>query len=132
MKITRLKYTLSVSLLLISQIVHGQEIANGCPRYDLSMQALKDMTEEIVLTMGYVVALMYAVAAVLSVYGVTVVYIKMTTGEPGVTKSIVQLVGTCLFLISAFVVLPAFFGYQLLGPDKWSWRDFLPILPFYS
>lgn len=126
MKITRLKYTLSALLLLISQIVQGQEIANGCPRYDLSMQALKDMTEEIVLTMGYVVALMYAVAAVLSVYGVTVVYIKMTTGEPGVTKSIMQLVGTCLFLVSAFVVLPAFFGFSLGGSHQWTWRDFLP------
>lgn len=127
MKITKLKYTLSASLLLISQIVRG-EIANGCPRYDLSMQALKDMTEEIVLTMGYVVALMYAVAAVLSVYGATVVYIKMTTGEPGIVKSIMQLVGTCLFLITAFVVLPAFFGYTTSGMfnnSSWSWRDFL-------
>ena len=31
----------------------------------------------------------------------------------GITKSVVTLVGACLFLIGAFLVFPAFFGYRI-------------------
>ena len=41
------------------------------------------------------------------------IYVKMNTGEDGITKSIVTLVGACLFLIGAFFVFPAFFGYRI-------------------
>ena len=34
-------------------------------------------------------------------------------GEDGITKSVVTLVGACLFLIGAFLVFPAFFGYRI-------------------
>ena len=37
----------------------------------------------------------------------------LATGEDGITKSILTLVGACLFLIGAFVVFPAFFGYRI-------------------
>lgn len=40
-------------------------------------------------------------------------YVKMNTGEDGITKSVVTLVGACLFLIGAFLVFPAFFGYRI-------------------
>ena len=41
------------------------------------------------------------------------IYIKMNTGEEGVKKNIMMLVGACLFLIGATIVFPAFFGYQI-------------------
>lgn len=41
------------------------------------------------------------------------IYVKMNTGEDGITKSVVTLVGACLFLIGAFLVFPAFFGYRI-------------------
>ena len=41
------------------------------------------------------------------------IYIKMNTGEDGVVKSIVSLVGACLFIIGASIVFPAFFGYRI-------------------
>ena len=40
-------------------------------------------------------------------------YSKMNTGEDGVVKSIVSLVGACLFIIGASIVFPAFFGYRI-------------------
>ena len=39
--------------------------------------------------------------------------VKMNTGEEGVKKNIMMLVGACLFLIGATIVFPAFFGYQI-------------------
>ena len=41
------------------------------------------------------------------------IYIKMNTGEDGITKHIVSLVGACLFIIGASIVFPAFFGYLI-------------------
>ncbi|KAA4198094.1 DUF4134 domain-containing protein, partial [Bacteroides ovatus] len=41
------------------------------------------------------------------------IYIKMNTGEDGVVKSIVSLVGACLFIIGASIVFPTFFGYRI-------------------
>ena len=41
------------------------------------------------------------------------IYIKMNTGEDGVTKPILTLIGACLFMIGASILFPAFFGYQI-------------------
>ena len=41
------------------------------------------------------------------------IYIKMNTGEDGITKSIMTLIGAIIFMISASIVFPAFFGYQI-------------------
>ena len=41
------------------------------------------------------------------------IYIKMNTGEDGVTKSILTLIGASLFMIGASILFPAFFGYQI-------------------
>lgn len=61
----------------------------------------------------YVLYLTYAVAAVMVVISALQIYIKMNTGEEGVTKSIVTLIGACLFMIGASILFPAFFGYQI-------------------
>ena len=41
------------------------------------------------------------------------IYIKMNTGEDGIVKSFLSLLGACLFIIGASIVLPAFFGYRI-------------------
>ena len=56
-------------------------ISNGGTNYSLTAQALAEMTDEVVLTMGYVVGLLYAVAALLAIYNATVIYIKLQAGE---------------------------------------------------
>lgn len=94
------------------QTVSAVTISDGSVNYSLSMQALSEMTTTVVATMGYVVGLLYAIASLLAIYNAMVIYIKINTGEGGLTKAILMLVGSCLFLIGATVVLPAFFGYN--------------------
>jgi hypothetical protein len=38
----------------------------------------------------------------------------MNTGEGDVTKSIMMLIGACLFMIGATILFPAFFGYNIV------------------
>ncbi len=102
----------ALTVLLPFGSVHAVVISNGGTNYSLTAQALAEMTDEIVLTMGYVVGLLYAIASLLAIYNATVIYIKLNAGEEGFTKSVMMLVGAILFLIGATIVLPAFFGYN--------------------
>ena len=88
-------------------------VSNGGVNYSLTAQALADMTEEIVLTMGYVVGLLYAIASLLAIYNATVIYIKLQSGEEGFTRAVLMLFGAIIFLIGATLVMPAFFGYSV-------------------
>lgn len=98
-------------LLSVSSVIYAA-ISDGSTRYDLTAQALANMTDEVVLTMGYVVGLVYAVASLTAIYNATVIYIKLNAGEEGFMKSVLMLVGSIIFLIGATIVLPAFFGYN--------------------
>lgn len=104
---------LAVAVLLPLGSLQAVVISNGGTNYSLTAQALAEMTDEIVLTMGYVVGLLYAVASLLAIYNATVIYIKLNAGEEGFTKSVMMLIGAILFLIGATIVLPAFFGYNV-------------------
>ena len=103
---------LAVFFLLAARSQADITISNGGTDYSLTAQALADMTEEVVLTMGYVVSLLYVVASLLAIYNATVIYIKLQTGEQGFTKSVLMLVGAIMFLIGATIVLPSFFGFD--------------------
>lgn len=61
----------------------------------------------------YVLYVCYAVTSVFAVIAALQIYIKMNTGEEGIAKSIVSLLGACLFIIGASIVFPAFFGYRI-------------------
>ena len=41
------------------------------------------------------------------------IYINWNTGDQDIIKSIITLVGACLFIIGASIVFPAFFGYRI-------------------
>lgn len=111
---TRLRRLLFLAAALILPIdsIYAVVISDGGVNYSLTAQALADMTDEIVLTMGYVVGLLYAIASLLAIYNATVIYIKLNAGEEGFTKSVMMLIGAIMFLIGATIVLPAFFGYE--------------------
>ena len=81
--------------------------------YSWEADALEGMHDYVVTMMLYVLYLTYAVAAVMVIISALQIYIKMNTGEEGVTKSIVTLIGACLFMIGASILFPAFFGYQI-------------------
>lgn len=93
-------------------------VSNGGVNYSLTAQALAEMTEEVMLTAGYVVGLLYAIASLLAIYNATVIYIKMQSGEEGFTKSVLMLIGAILFLIGATFVMPAFFGYTAFSSSS--------------
>ena len=68
------------------------------------------MTSEIVQYIPLVQNICYAIAGVVAVLGAISVYIKMNNEEQDVKKSIMMIVGACLFLIAAAQALPLFFG----------------------
>lgn len=55
-------------------------------------------------------ALCYALAGIVAIGGGISVYIKMNNEEQDVKKSIMMIVGACIFLIAAATFLPKFFG----------------------
>lgn len=82
----------------------------GSVNYTWGSQALHEMQVFILVMMEYVVGLLYAIGSLVSLYSATSITIKIHNGEQGVTKSIMMLVGSIMFLIGATIVMPAFFG----------------------
>lgn len=75
--------------------------------------ALARQHDFVVTMMLYVLYLIYAIASIVVIYSALQIYIKMNSGEDGVRKEIMMVVGACLFLIGASTVFPAFFGYRI-------------------
>lgn len=73
--------------------------------------ALTNVTQEISKYIPIVQKLIYAIAGVVAVVGAISVYIKMNNEEQDVKKSIMMIVGACIFLVAAATALPGFFGY---------------------
>ena len=73
-----------------------------CPSGRLKMLSL--------MLVPYVVKLCYAIAGVVAIVGAISVYIKMNNEEQDVKKSIMMIVGACIFLVAAAQALPLFFG----------------------
>ena len=85
----------------------------GSVNYSWGADSLATMHDYVVTMMLYVLYICYAFASVFAVVSALQIYIKMNTGEDGITKSITTLVGACLFIIEASIVFPAFFGYRI-------------------
>lgn len=86
---------------------------SGGVNYSWGADALATMHDFVVTMMLYVQYMCYALASVLVVIAALQIYIKMNRGDDDVSKSIMMLVGACLFAIGAFFVFPAFFGYRV-------------------
>ena len=97
----------------------------GATNYEGTQGRLYDMVTYIVTCCVYTLWLTEAIAAVLSIYGATQVYIKMQTGEDGIMKSMMVLIGAILFLLGAAVVLPGFFGFSFGGAAEFNYNEFL-------
>ena len=79
---------------------------SGSVNYSWGADALATMHDYVVTMMFYVQALCCAIAGICVIVSGFQIYVKMNTGEDGITKSIMTLVGACLFLIGAFYVFP--------------------------
>ncbi len=83
---------------------------NSAGNYEAGTNALTTVTEEIAKYVPIVVKLCYAIAGVVAIVGAISVYIKMNNEEQDVKKSIMMIVGACIFLVAAAQALPLFFG----------------------
>lgn len=77
---------------------------------DSGIQAINQSTEALKKYIPVVTKLCYALAGIVAIVGAISVYIKMNNEEQDVKKSIMMIVGACIFLIAAAQALPLFFG----------------------
>lgn len=111
------KHNLLFTIMLIGVMLFQPMLASAkCCGVDYSWgaDALSNAHDFTVTMMLYVAYLVYAIAAIVAIIGALQIYIKMNTGEGDVTKSIMMLIGACLFMIGATILFPAFFGYNIV------------------
>ena len=77
---------------------------------DSGVKAISTASDSIKKYLPVVVKLIYVIAGIVAVLGDISVYIKMNNEEQDVKKSIMMIVGACIFLIAAAQALPLFFG----------------------
>jgi hypothetical protein len=81
--------------------------------YSWGADGLAKAHDFIITMLLYTVYLCYAIAGIVAVIASLQIYIKMNVGEDSIKKEILMVVGAILFIISASIVMPAFFGYQI-------------------
>ena len=95
----------SAFAFLSANFAFGQDTSAG-------VGAMENVTNDIAQYIEPVRMLIYAIAAIVAIGGGISVYVKMNNEEQDVKKSIMMIVGACIFLIAAATALPAFFGYN--------------------
>ncbi len=103
------RFDMMVAMLFMVTLTFAQNAAGD---YTAGTTALGTVTTEIAKYVPVAVKLCYAIAGVVAVVGAISVYIKMNNEEQDVKKSIMMLVGACIFLIAAAQALPLFFGIE--------------------
>ena len=103
------RFDMVLAMLCMVTLTFAQ---NGAGDYSAGTTALGTVTTEIAKYVPVAVKLCYAIAGVVAVVGAISVYIKMNNEEQDVKKSIMMLVGACIFLIAAAQALPLFFGIE--------------------
>ena len=116
---SRIRRIVTLSLLLLFTTTVSADSGGGAVNYSYGYNGLAEMNSYVLTMMTSVQMLLYAIAAIMTVYSSCSIYIKMNTGGDGITKDIVMLVGACLFLIGSMIVLPAFFGINY-SSSNWS------------
>jgi len=103
------------AILLTAAVTASLPASAKCGGVDYSWgaDALALMHDYVVTMMLYVLYLAYAVATIVGIYAIMQIYIKMNTGEEGIVKDILMVFGAVVFIISASIVFPAFFGYRI-------------------
>ncbi len=101
------KVTMFILMLLSGAVARAQ---NSAGDYTAGTNALSTVADEIAKYVPIMVKLCYAIAGVVAIVGAITVYIKMNNEEQDVKKSIMMIVGACIFLVAAAQALPRFFG----------------------
>lgn len=96
-----------VSVMLMLVVV---TVAADAQNIDSGIQAITKSTDALKKYIPVVTKLCYALAGIVAIVGAISVYIKMNNEEQDVKKSIMMIVGACIFLVAAAQALPLFFG----------------------
>lgn len=99
-----------LTLALLLCIGVASAFAQRAGDYSAGTTALSTVSTEIAKYIPIVVKVCYSIAGIVAIVGSISVYIKMNTEEQDVKKSIMMIVGACVFLIAAAQALPLFFG----------------------
>lgn len=84
----------------------------GSVDYTMGADGLSNAVYWLVLITMNTMDVLYAGAAVIVVVSALQIYIRMNNGEGEVAKSIMMLVGGCLFMILAPIVMEGIFGFE--------------------
>uniref|UniRef100_A0AB33J3D7 DUF4134 domain-containing protein n=1 Tax=Prevotella sp. GTC17254 TaxID=3236794 RepID=A0AB33J3D7_9BACT len=96
-----------VAVMLLLVVV---TVAADAQNIDSGVQAITKSTDALKKYLPVVIKLCYALAGIIAILGAISVYIKMNNEEQDVKKSIMMIVGACIFLVAAAQALPLFFG----------------------
>jgi len=80
--------------------------------YEAGKNAISEASEQIAQYVPIATKLCYAIAGVVAIVGAISVYVKMNNEDQDVKKSIMMIIGACVFLIAAAQALPLFFGIE--------------------
>lgn len=99
-------------MMLVVMLTVCVGVSFGAVDVSAGQSAMTEVTSGIAAYIPFVRKLIYSIAAVVAIVGAISVYVKMNNEEQDVKKSIMMLVGACIFLIAAATALPYFFGYN--------------------
>ena len=99
-------------LSMVLGVTHAFAEAAGGAGYEAGKNAISEASEQIAQYVPIATKLCYAIAGVVAIVGAISVYVKMNNEEQDVKKSIMMIIGACVFLIAAAEALPLFFGIE--------------------
>ena len=111
--LSKSSFLVTISLFVrVTTVVADTSI--GSTDYSSGYGGLSEMTAWVLGLARGLGLLIYALAAILSLYSATAIYIKINAGEEGFLKSVYILIGSILFLIFWTMFMPSFFGFEPL------------------
>ena len=99
-------------LSMVLGVTHAFAQAAGGAGYEAGKNAISEASEQIAQYVPIATKLCYAIAGVVAIVGAISGYVKMNNEEQDVKKSIMMIIGACVFLIAAAQALPLFFGIE--------------------
>ena len=106
------RFCVLVAVCLTFNVATALAQSGGGAGYEAGKNAISQASEQIAHYVPIATKLCYAIAGVVAIVGAISVYVKMNNEEQDVKKSIMMIIGACVFLIAAAQALPLFFGIE--------------------
>ena len=106
------RFCVLVAVCLTFNVATALAQSGGGAGYEAGKNAISQASEQIAQYVPIATKLCYAIAGVVAIVGAISVYVKMNNEEQDVKKSIMMIIGACVFLIASAQALPLFFGIE--------------------